>query len=256
LDKKVIREFWEANPVSSRVLPYEPGSPEYFEAHDRLRDQEGSPDTARWASELSEADGKQVLDVGCGSGYVTCQFAASGADVTSIDLTSAGVDLTNKRLQWRGLSARVLQADAENLPCDDESFDRVVSFGVIHHTPDTARAALEIHRVMRPGGRLLLMLYYRNSIANRLVFPLKRRIQPSWRGKSAQDLIDAADGVGNPLGKVYSKSEVKSLLPGFRDFEFRAASMNFRGTGLVPGPLRRAMERRWGWFLYIKANKI
>src|SRR5207245_4997879 len=53
--------------------------------------------------------------------------------------------------------------DAENLDFNDNSFDLVYSHGVLHHTPDTARAVREIHRVLRPGGRAVVMLYHRNS---------------------------------------------------------------------------------------------
>lgn len=164
-----------------------------------------SPEIEQCAYETSRVSGKKLLDIGCGNAYVTCLYAGAGAGVSAIDLTEKAVELTKSRLNIQGLSAEVQKADAENLPFDDQSFDVVVSFGVLHHTPDTEKALAEIFRVLKPGGRILLMLYHRNSFAYQLLFRIKRLIQPGWRGKSADDQVNAVDGAENPLGKVYSK---------------------------------------------------
>ena len=112
----------------------------------------------------------------------------------------------------QGLSAEVQKADAENLPFDDQSFDVVVSFGVLHHTPDTEKALAEIFSVLKPGGRIMLMLYHRNSFAYQLLFRIKSLIQPEWRGKYSDDQVNAVDGAENPLGKVYAKKQVSKML--------------------------------------------
>ena len=253
--KDNVRQFWESNPLAAGAIPFEPGTPEYFAEHTRLREAEAGPEMVHWAYEPHRSSGKRVLDVGCGNGYVTCKFAQTGASVVAVDLTDKGVELTRARLSLHGLEADVRRADAESLAFGDDTFDIVVSFGVLHHTPDTETAVSEIHRVLRPGGRFLLMLYHRNSFAYRLLFPVKRLIQPSWRGKSAADQVNAVDGSTNPLGKVYSKSEVRTLLKSFADLEFRTAAMFFRWARLIPTPARRMIESRWGWHLFAKANK-
>jgi len=253
--KQDVRQYWEENPLSSAVIPHEPGTSEYFEEHTRIRDAEANSKTTIWAFELNKANGKRVLDVGCGNGYVTCEFAEAGAEVTSVDITDKAVELTKARLAFRRLSADVNQGDAEALPFEDEAFDIVVSFGVIHHTPNTEQAVSELVRVLKPDGRLLLMLYHRSSFSYRILFPAKRLLQRSWRGKSAADQVNAVDGMENPLGKVYSKSEVRDLLRSVSNIEFMAGAMFFRWARLIPKPLRGMIERRWGFHLYIKATK-
>ena len=253
--KSKVKRFWEDNPLSAASIPFEPGTPEFFEAHSQLRQMENSPEIDEWAYESSEASGKKLLDIGCGNGFVTCLYARAGADVTSVDITEKAVELTKTRLEFEGLSADVEQADAENLPFDDQLFDVVVSFGVLHHTPDTAKAVSEAYRVLKPGGRLLLKLYHRNSFAYQLLFRLKRLLQPAWKGKSAADQVNAVDGLGNPVGKVYSQKQVTKLLEEFTDHEYQSALMFFNQAGIIPAPLRKFIESRWGWHLFIKANK-
>jgi len=255
ITKQEVRDFWEENPLSAAAIPFEPGTPEFFAEHTRLRELETTGETKLWAYNLEEAAGKQVLDVGCGNGYVTCQFAGAGANVVAVDLTEKAVELTRARLTQLGLTAEVKQADAEALPFKDETFDTVVSFGVIHHTPDTEKAVEELHRVLKPGGQLQLMLYHRNSFAYRALFPAKRVLQRGSRGKTASDQVNAVDGSTNPLGKVYSKSEVRSLLHSFTNIDFRSADMFFNRANLIPTPLRNFIEHRWGWHLYIRARK-
>jgi ubiquinone/menaquinone biosynthesis C-methylase UbiE len=253
--KSQVQSFWEENPLAASAIPFEPGTPEFFKEHTRLRNMEISPEMENWAYESANTSGKKLLDIGCGNGFVTCLYARAGAEVASVDITETAVELTQARLKVEGLSADVKQADAEDLPFEDQYFDYVVSFGVLHHTPDTAKAIDEAYRVLKPGGRLLLMLYHRNSFAYQLLFRAKRLLQPAWRGKSAAGQVNAVDGAGNPLGKVYSKKQVGELLQNFTDHEFKPAGMFFNREQLIPGPLRRLIESRWGWHLFIKANK-
>jgi ubiquinone/menaquinone biosynthesis C-methylase UbiE len=105
----------------------------------------------------------QVLEVGCGLGTDAVEFARSGADYTGIDLTQPAVQLTKQKLEAYSVPGTTKQADAEDLPFDDESFDVVYSWGVIHHTPNTDKCVKEMYRVLRPGGRMILMLYHKNG---------------------------------------------------------------------------------------------
>jgi ubiquinone/menaquinone biosynthesis C-methylase UbiE len=114
--------------------------------------------------DFDNLDGKDVLEVGCGSGIAVQLFAEAGADVTAVDLTPWAVDTTRARLEAFGLAADVFEADAEQLPFEDGSFDLVFSWGVIHHTSNMDRALAELVRVCRPGGQVVLMLYHRRSI--------------------------------------------------------------------------------------------
>ena len=107
--------------------------------------------------------GREVLEVGCGSGIAVQLFAEAGANVTAVDLTPWAVETTRKRMEAFGLEAHVQEADGERLPFEDASFDLVFSWGVIHHTTDMDAALGQLVRVLRPGGQLVLMLYHRRS---------------------------------------------------------------------------------------------
>jgi SAM-dependent methyltransferase len=250
-----VRNFWENHPVSAAAIPHKPGTPEFFLEHERLRVAVEPADVQRRFYEWDQYSGRQLLDIGCGTGYVAALYASGGAVVTAVDIAERSAQLTRRRLAWKGLPGTVRVANAEALPFGDDSFDVATSLGVLHHTPDTARALTELHRVLRPGGICHLMFYHRNSFAYRVLFPLKRLFQPAWRGKSAQDQINAVDGMDNPLGKVFTRADLMDLMPGFTDFEFGTWGLFFRHAGRIPKPLRDFLAHRWGWFLYVKARK-
>lgn len=108
--------------------------------------------------------GERVLDLGCGAGVLTCLLAEAGADVTAADLTEAGVGMTARALAHWKLEAGVVRADAEHLAFAEAAFDYVLAWGVLHHTSDFDAALAEVRRVLRPGGRGLMMVYHRASV--------------------------------------------------------------------------------------------
>ena len=142
-----------------RSDPYEEDSQEYFREIDRrifhprymrlTADASGKPFSL--FVDFDSLSGKDVLDVGIGSGIATQMLAESGAKVTGVDLTDWAVETTRRRLEAFGLQADVRQADAEQLPFEDASFDLVFSWGVIHHSSDMDRALSELVRVTGPA---------------------------------------------------------------------------------------------------------
>src|SRR4029079_5522541 len=72
--------------------------------------------------------------------------------------------LAQENFRLRGLTGRFVHHDAESLPFDSNTFDLVYSNGGIDHTPNTARAVSEIMRVLKPGGRAIVMVYAENSL--------------------------------------------------------------------------------------------
>ena len=139
--KERVRAFWQAHPCGTKFSDAEMGTPEFFERVEAHRyDKEWHiPDAADFAG----TRGLRVLEIGCGLGTDGAQFAKAGADYTGIDLTDAAIDLARTRFEVSGLKGEFRVADAENLDFADDSFDRVYSHGVLHHTPDTARAVAE-----------------------------------------------------------------------------------------------------------------
>jgi SAM-dependent methyltransferase len=108
-----------------------------------------------WLAEAADVRaGERVLDVAAGNGNATLAAARRFAQVTSTDYVPQLLEKGAGRAKAEGLEIRFQVADAENLPFDDASFDVVLStFGVMF-TPEHARAAREMLRVARPGGRI------------------------------------------------------------------------------------------------------
>ena len=107
---------------------------------------------------------KKVLEIGIGLGADHQRFAEAGADLFGIDLTARAAEHARQRFAAFALPCRVAVGDAEDLPFPDGCFDLVYAWGVIHHSPDTARAAQEIRRVLRRGGRFRVMIYHKHSM--------------------------------------------------------------------------------------------
>lgn len=180
-------------------IPYDEGSQEFFREIDRrifhprymrlTADASGKPFSL--FVDFDALRGKDVLDVGIGSGIATQMLAEAGAKVTGVDLTDWAVETTRKRLAAFGLEADVRQADAEQLPFADASFDLVFSWGVIHHSSDMDRALAELVRVTRPGGQVVLMVYHRRSLfflvyrGFQRFLPIARRLGLHFEGARA-----------------------------------------------------------------------
>lgn len=170
-----VRRWWNENPMSYDVddpIRHPSGSVEYFREldgrvfHPRVLRLTAGPDGRPFSRfvDFGSLAGRDVLEVGCGSGFAVQLFAEAGARVTAVDLTPWAVTTTRARLAAFGLQAEVLEADGEALPFEDASFDLVFSWGVIHHSTDMERALAQLVRVCRPGGRLVLMVYNRRSL--------------------------------------------------------------------------------------------
>ena len=101
----------------------------------------------------------KILEIGCGMGThaeLLCK------NVKNLDYT--GIDITKKRFEVRNLKGKIIEADAESMPFEKESFDYVWSWGVIHHSKNTERIISEIWRVLKPGGKCNIMIYNKNSL--------------------------------------------------------------------------------------------
>jgi ubiquinone/menaquinone biosynthesis C-methylase UbiE len=112
---------------------------------------------------FAEAKGKKVLEIGTGNGADGVMFASNGAHYTGVDLTEAALAATRRHFAVMGLPGTFQRENAEQLSFPDESFDWVFSHGVLHHTPNTQTAIDEVHRVLKPGGRAIIMLYHKHS---------------------------------------------------------------------------------------------
>lgn len=100
--------------------------------------------------------GGLALEIGCGRGVgLEVILDAFGADaVDAFDLDARMVARARRRVGRRGARARIWVGDATAIAADDARYDAVFDFGIVHHVPDWRAAVREIHRVLKPGGRL------------------------------------------------------------------------------------------------------
>ena len=289
--KERVRAFWQANPCGVKFADAAPGTRHFYELVEAHRY------TKEWhiprAADFRSACGLKVLEIGCGLGTDGAQFAEAGADYTGVDLTEAAVELARKRFELFNLPGTFQTADAESLDFVDESFDLVYSHGVLHHTPDTEKAIREIHRVLRPGGRAVVMLYHRGSYNYRVNIAVLRRAGAhllKWEPgvklinkitgepleslhqhakllksekesylEPAEFLNQNTDGAGNPLARVYSRREARELFKDFSEVTLKTYFLNKRWLPVIGNMLPRSVESRlaarWGWHLWIYATK-
>jgi SAM-dependent methyltransferase len=263
-----VRSFWEKNPVAAAGIAAEPGSAAFFARFDALRE---APECEPWDFSnrihgYTRARGKRVLDVGCGNGYVLAQYARHGAEVHGIDLTETALSLSRRRFELAGLSGTFQRTDGDTIPYPDATFDIVCSMGVLHHIEDPRPMLAEMRRVLRPGGEIIVMMYHRHSWKHLVVHPLKRLLDPRYRGKTLAQVLNMNDGPDCPLALVYSRGELRRLLSGFADIRFECNQLSWQQLLLVPG-LGRGLTsvlpscsesifaRHLGWNLYARALK-
>lgn len=117
----------------------------------------GGPDLQALAARALACGAKSALDVGCGAGHTALALAAQGLDVVALDLTPEMLAQGESLAAERGLAVRFERGDVEALPFEKDSFELVTSRYSAHHYPAPERAVAEVARVLRPGGRFLLV---------------------------------------------------------------------------------------------------
>jgi ubiquinone/menaquinone biosynthesis C-methylase UbiE len=161
MDVEKVKTFWGVEACGTHFVEAEKATPEFYEKYSRFRYQ------TEWhipeIIPFSKAKGLSVLEIGCGNGADGIQFAKNGASYTGVDLTETAVEATRRHFEILGLKGTFQTENAEKLSFADQSFDWVYSHGVLHHTSNPAKAIDEVHRVLKPGGRALIMLYHKNS---------------------------------------------------------------------------------------------
>ncbi|WP_436498624.1 class I SAM-dependent methyltransferase [Actinokineospora sp. HUAS TT18] len=122
--------------------------------------------------------GARVLDVATGTGHVALAAARRFCEVTGIDYVPALVESARRRAEAEALDIDFREADAENLPFDDDSFDYVFSAIGVMFTADHQRAADELVRVARPGGRVAVASWTPTGFIGQLLKTVSRHAAP------------------------------------------------------------------------------
>jgi SAM-dependent methyltransferase len=271
-----IQEFWQGHPCGDTLVgglemygdDYEAFFTEYDEH--RYRTEAHIPkclDEITWSQ-------RETLEIGLGQGADSEQLIRRGAIWSGIDLTDESVERVRARLELRNLSyCALMTGSVLSLPFDDDSFDVVFSHGVLHHVPDIEKAQCEIHRILKPTGQLVVMLYAKHSLNYLVSICILRRlglIGLSLLGRNVggiygQHLANAremglrrylsmknflhrnTDGPLNPYTAIYDKAKVRES---FTDFEIERLSKRFMHAPPLPVNWL-PLERLLGWHLWV-----
>ncbi len=196
---------------------------------------------AHAAQRLSASAGDAALDVATGTGWTARNVARSGADVTAVDISEALLDAARSLSGPRYRAIRYRQADAENLPFADGQFDRVIStFGVMF-AANHEKAASELARVCRPGGRLALATWVPGgSVAEFFGLIAKHGEAPAPK-RSPLDWGDPAC-LARLLGGSFDLTFERGMSNAYHDSPEHIRNWYMRGFG----PVRDVMERLEG----------
>ncbi len=208
--------------------------------------------------------GKRVLEIGCGMGLHSELMVRAGAELTAIDISETSVMATRRRFALRGLTGTIQVMDAVKLDFPDEHFDFVWSWGVIHHSAQTALIIKQIARVLRKGGQVRLMVYNLNGMAAYVTLVLTYLIG-FWRGKTLDECLwSKTDGF---MARYYTSDMLGDLMNAF--FTNVTAQTFGQDADAVPLPRRlrylvmtimsnqrlAELANRRGAFLFMTADK-
>ncbi len=200
--------------------------------------------------------GKKVLEVGCGIGIDGMEFAKIGANYIGIDISEKSLKLAKTYFNLSNQRANLLLADAENLPFQDNTFDLVYSWGVLHHTPDIQKAIEEIYRVLKPNGRIIIMLYNKYSLVGLQLY-IRYGI---LRGKIQVNPVDLyAFHHESPGTRAFTDKEVQELFSQFRGVKIKNIvtpyDVRVSKNIFLPKIFRYFIPPQLGFFKVIQAQK-
>lgn len=192
-----VAAYWSRHVHDLKVVSHPVGTPQFFGDLDSYRYDKLHylPGLLNFAARR----GSRVLDVGCGVGIDLARFARAGARVTGVDLSPTAIRLARLHLAQRGLHADLGIMDGESLGFGPAEFDLVYAHGVLPFARDAGKMVAEMHRVLRPGGEGILMVFNRYSWLNAL----------SRLGGVGLEHADA------PVMKAHSVAEFRRLLRPF-----------------------------------------
>jgi SAM-dependent methyltransferase len=241
-----IRSYWNERVHDLEMTDEPVGTPAFFEALDEYRF-----DKLAYLPEVVDFDGfrgMRLLEIGCGIGTDLVRFARGGARVLGVDLSETAVRLAQRNMALHGRPREVFAiADGAALPLPTASVDAVYAHGVLQYAADPRGIVEEAHRVLRPGGRAIFMVYNRNSwlmaLSKLMKVPLEHEDAPGLHLYSIAEFRRLLDGF-QQVRIVPERFPVRSRL----HRGWKAAAYNGAFVGVF-NALPRALVRPFGWHL-------
>lgn len=216
---------------------------------------------------------KKVLEIGCGVGTMFEQFCGLGIECHALELNYPSARLAHHRTKLNNFMGQgyIYQADAENLPFKNNTFDYILSYGVLHHTENIQRAFDELYRVLKPRGKFLIMMYNKDSINYwwHIFFGwgiLRGRLLKMSPQQLTASRTDRNYQGGNPKADFSSKKELRRMLNKF-------SKLKLQPTGsldqikllpwsklplaklIVPDFIAQKLVNKFGKLIYISGEK-
>jgi len=258
-----VKKYWNEKPCNLGYSSYPVGSPEYFDEVEAKK-YFIEPHIPKFV-QFEKWRNKKVLEIGCGIGTDTINFARAGAQVTAVELSDSSLRVAKQRAQVYRLHEKIkfycgnAQELSKFLP--PEQYDLIYSFGVIHHTSHPEKVIEEIKKYSKPGTIVKIMVYHRYS------WPVFWML---LKGKGAFWKLDElvakySESQDCPIVYTYSKKSAKKLLKGFTLIDFSTElPLTQSNTFLklserfyffkVLKPLLEAISKPFGWHLCFTAK--
>ena len=263
-----VKQFWDKRPCNIKHSNKPLGSLEYFQEVEK-RKYFIEPHIPLFA-DFKKWQGKHVLEIGCGIGTEAINFARNGAILTVIELSNESLEITKKRFAVYGLSANFVLGNAEdldNLLPNEEQFDLIWSFGVIHHSPHPEKILAKCKNFLKDDGEIRMMVY--SKISYKLFYLMRET--GIWDFSALDDLISAYSEAqtGCPITYSYTLEGAKRLFSEFKilditkthifpwniekyiayEYEKEACFQN------ISDDFFKELESELGWHMLIKAKK-
>lgn len=261
MDEENIKSFWNENSCGESLVGGLNSNYEvFFDKYDNYRYTK-EKHILKYLDKIP-FKGKKVLEIGLGQGADSEQIIRRGALWSGLDLTETSVERVKKRLSIKQLPYQnIRQGTALEIPFPDNSFDIVYSFGVLHHIPEILKAQAEIARVLKPDGKMFIMLYSKYSLNYLLSISILRRfgllvlyvldmMNIKCKNEIYNQHIENAKEIGifnylkmsefinrntdgplNPYSKVYDKYTIEQ---DFKDFEIKNICKDFMSAPPLP----------------------
>ncbi|MCK4788760.1 MAG: class I SAM-dependent methyltransferase, partial [Desulfobacteraceae bacterium] len=267
---EAVKAFWDRHPCNIRHSPKPPVTKEYFDEIETRKyfvepHIPGFAQFERWKD-------KKVLEIGCGIGTDTINFARNGAYVTALELSEKSLDIARKRAEVYGLQDRIrfYQGDSEELEkyVPIEGYDLVYSFGVIHHTPHPERIIEQMRLYVHPGSELNIMVYHRYAWKVLWILLTYGKGQ-FWKLEELVAKHSEAE-TGCPVTYTFTRRKMQELL---KRYSFRVTKISVEHIfpynipeylryqylkvwyfRVVPGAIFRWLEHHFGWHLCVTAK--